>query len=293
MLFFLGVVACGPVSYKIALPGEMMNVCSGRFDCVIAASFLFLTTLSLSSPPKKIPKHLRTDYTLGGKIPVRHRYMDQSYSPAKPRVYTKETIDTYVAMAERNGALCYGMTNKFLYSALKDFPVKEKSVAVLGSTKPWYESIVLSRGGRPVTIEYNKIVSQDPHLEVMTVEEYKAEPRRFDALVSISSFEHDGLGRYGDPIDPFGDLKAMERCKSMLNPGGVLFLAVPVGPDCLVWNAHRIYGVQRMKRLLSGWRVLGYYGKGKSFMQDVNRQALGVQTYQPVFVLTPEEGSEA
>ncbi len=31
----------------------------------------------------------------------------------------------------------------------------------------------------------------------------------FDMALSISSFDHDGLGRYGDPLDPVGDLKAM------------------------------------------------------------------------------------
>lgn len=31
----------------------------------------------------------------------------------------------------------------------------------------------------------------------------------FDAIVSFSGLEHDGLGRYGDPLNPYGDLSAM------------------------------------------------------------------------------------
>lgn len=42
------------------------------------------------------------------------------------------------------------------------------------------------------------------------------------------------LGRYGDPLDPDGDLKAMKLVYSMLKPGGLLFLTVPVGPDVVV-----------------------------------------------------------
>ena len=32
----------------------------------------------------------------------------------------------------------------------------------------------------------------------------------FDSVVSFSSIEHSGLGRYGDPLDPDGDLKTMQ-----------------------------------------------------------------------------------
>ena len=250
---------------------------------------LFVGRGSRLVPPRQIPEHLRSDYTLNGKIPVKYRYWNNSYSPSKPRVYTKAAINQKIAKALKNGVSYYGVTDKFLYAAMRKFPIKGKAVAVLGSVTPWYESIVLSRGGRPVTIEYNKIISEDPRLEVMTVDEYDANPRMFDALLSISSFEHDGLGRYGDPIDPFADCKAMEKCKKMLNPGGVLFLAVPSGPDCLLWNGCRIYGKLRMKMLQQGWRVLGYYGKTGLFEQDIKRQPLGGWSYQPVFVLTPED----
>jgi hypothetical protein len=36
--------------------------------------------------------------------------------------------------------------------------------------------------------------------------------------------EHDGLGRYGDPINPFGDLESIARARCLLKHGGILFL---------------------------------------------------------------------
>lgn len=33
----------------------------------------------------------------------------------------------------------------------------------------------------------------------------------FDAVVSMSSLDHDGLGRYGDPINPNADLESMQK----------------------------------------------------------------------------------
>lgn len=40
-----------------------------------------------------------------------------------------------------------------------------------------------------------------------------------DFAVSYSSWEHDGLGRYGDPIDPWGDIKAMQRAACYVKQG--------------------------------------------------------------------------
>lgn len=40
-----------------------------------------------------------------------------------------------------------------------------------------------------------------------------------DFAFSFSSWEHDGLGRYGDPIDPWGDIKAVQRASCYVKPG--------------------------------------------------------------------------
>ncbi len=161
-----------------------------------------------------------------------------------------------------------------MFQALKAFKkhIDHTEVAVLESMQSWYGAIILAHGGHPITIEYNTIISEDSRLKTMPIKEYKQNPGTFDVLISISSFERDGLGRYGDPINLNGDLKAMGTCKRMLNPGGILFLAVPTGADCLVWNAHRIYGKIRMPMLLKGWNILGFFGQGKTLKQDLKKR---------------------
>ena len=49
----------------------------------------------------------------------------------------------------------------------------------------------------------------------------------FTAIISYSSIEHDGLGRYGDPINPGGDVAAMREFWRWIRPGGLLYLGVP------------------------------------------------------------------
>ena len=85
-------------------------------------------------------------------------------------------------------------------------------------------------------------------------------PAQFPLVVAFSSFQHAGLGRYGDPLDSFGDVRAMAEAWSILAPGGLLLLSVPVGNDCLVFNAYRVYGRRRLPLLLYGWEIVGAIG---------------------------------
>lgn len=66
-----------------------------------------------------------------------------------------------------------------------------------------------------------------------------------DASVSSLScmhvVEHVGLGRYGDPIDPEGDLKAITELKRVLALKGNVIFVVPIGQPKVIFNAHRIY----------------------------------------------------
>ena len=70
-----------------------------------------------------------------------------------------------------------------------------------------------------------------------------------DSVSSMSCMhvvEHIGLGRYGDPLDPDGDLKAIAELTRSLSPGGNLLFVVPVGKQKLAFNAHRIYTVEKV-----------------------------------------------
>lgn len=59
--------------------------------------------------------------------------------------------------------------------------------------------------------------------------------------------EHIGLGRYGDPLDPEGDIQAMRELARVLAPGGDLLFVVPVGQPRVCFNAHRIYSFEQIQ----------------------------------------------
>ena len=144
-----------------------------------------------------------------------------------------------------------------LYS--KDF-IRDKEGMVVGTQHPWAERGLLHYGAKHITtIEYMKIESQHPKLSTMHPVEAA---RRYlvarnltlvDCIWTYSSLEHDGLGRYGDPINPYADLESIARAHCMLKPNGILFLGIPVGPDLIARFYHRIYGRYRMSLILPLW----------------------------------------
>lgn len=61
------------------------------------------------------------------------------------------------------------------------------------------------------------------------------------SLSCLHVAEHIGLGRYGDPLDPQGTLKAAAELQRVLAPGGQLLFSGPIGRPRTCFNAHRIH----------------------------------------------------
>jgi hypothetical protein len=69
---------------------------------------------------------------------------------------------------------------------------------------------------------------------------------QYDSISCLHALEHFGLGRYGDLIDPSGWKKGLNNIVSILAIDGVLYLSVPVGKPCVVFNAHRIFAIDQL-----------------------------------------------
>jgi hypothetical protein len=135
-----------------------------------------------------------------------------------------------------------------------------RRVLVLGSSLPWLELYLMKRGILDITtVEYRMVdwdVSRlDSKWRAMTFSEFvdSASSEKckypFDTFISYSSIEHSGLGRYGDPIDPDGDLDTLKIVRKCLSDDALILIAVPVGPDSVLFNRHRVYGSNRLRKL--------------------------------------------
>ncbi len=64
-----------------------------------------------------------------------------------------------------------------------------------------------------------------------------------DSLSCLHAMEHFGLGRYGDPVNYDGYLLGIENLWKILKKGGKLYFSVPIGPQRIEFNAHRVFSV--------------------------------------------------
>lgn len=100
----------------------------------------------------------------------------------------------------------------------------------------------------------------------------------FDFITSNSSIEHAGLGRYDEKKELDQDLKIMQLFKRILKLSGRIFLTIPVGIDAVIEYYHRVYGKERLPRLLMNWEILAeeYWKKGSDnvWCQTDNKEAL-------------------
>lgn len=73
-----------------------------------------------------------------------------------------------------------------------------------------------------------------------------------NSLSCMHVIEHVGLGRYGDPLDPVGDLKAARELQRVVSTGGQLLMVAPVGRPRVMFNAHRIYAYEQIVDMFAG-----------------------------------------
>lgn len=243
-------------------------------------------------PPREMPHDKVQHYTRCGTIPVEKYFVADGKSSYR---YDRVDIDARIENWKRTLAAPLGQTRmnpnmKFLVQALvvhQELYVQNRRVLVYGAMAPDIETLLLALGAEAVvTIEHNVITFDHPQLLQVTAAEFAArsgdDVEFFQSAVSQSSFDHDGLGRYGDPLNADADLVAMDRARASLVEGGIMFLTVPVGPDVVVWNLHRRYGEVRLPLLLNGWERVGDVGFET---EKLTAAANFKRSYEPVFIL--------
>ncbi len=84
------------------------------------------------------------------------------------------------------------------------------------------------------------------------------EDNSIPSLSCMHVIEHIGLGRYGDPLDEAGDVKAAAELSRVLAPNGQLLIVIPVGRSRTAFNAHRVYSFEQVCTLFSGLRLFEF-----------------------------------
>ena len=232
-------------------------------------------------PPCPLPPEQQALFE-AAKMPIsKHWCLAQRYEGVQNLTWTTPYIDSYradIASGAITGSYGPRETAKVL-AGLRSLPspVSGSVALVMGTEMPWVEALLLNEGASLVwTFEYSYIDAQHPRMRAKTCQDIavNALAGRFepvDLIVSFSSLEHSGLGRYGDALDPDGDRKALAQAWCMLRPGGLLVLGLEM--SCadegeIVFNAHRIYGFQRLAYISANFELEGFLGSCTPFSDN-------------------------
>ena len=100
-------------------------------------------------------------------------------------------------------------------------------------------------------------------------------PFKDNSIRSLSCLhvaEHIGLGRYGDPLDPFGTDKACRELSRVLAVDGNLYFSLPIGKPRLCFNSHRIHSPRQIIEYFRGLKLVEFSGVDdkKNFIKNVD-----------------------
>ncbi|KAK6746595.1 hypothetical protein RB195_000085 [Necator americanus] len=241
-------------------------------------------------PPRTIRNSEKNAYLLNG-YSVEHRNV-YSNEKAKPTKVIWDKIGIMMNMP-RKWVTAYGTQGLSVYYALRDYPVKDMVGFVIGSQRPWIEVQALRSGASKVyTVEYQetKIVGTEKIIYINPItfaEQWKDNMDKFDFAISFSSIEHSGLGRYGDPPDPIGDLREVQKVLCLLKKGGLFFIGLPRGRDGILYNLHRLYGRIRLAMIMAGFELIAVYTGNSPYPQYPRREDFEILTNheQELYVL--------
>ena len=214
--------------------------------------------------PYPIPDELVPFFGMNGLVDV---HMEQQLMETTIHQSKITWTEQYVELLKKRAkspmeeiASPFHWTYRFRMAVEKKVPVNGKRVLVMGGEDPWIEAILLHLGARHVvTLAPGAgIVSEHPQISTMTVAEMRTLYRegqleQFDAVMSFSTVEHLGLGRYEDALNPWADIIATARARCMTKKGGFMAIALPTGKDNVLFNKERKYGQVRYPLLGANW----------------------------------------
>ena len=102
-----------------------------------------------------------------------------------------------------------------------------------------------------------------------------------ESLSCLHVVEHIGLGRYGDPIDPLGTMKALRELSRVVAKGGDLYLSLPVGVEKIFFNAHRVTHPRVVLENMEGMKLVSLSGvlDDGQYLENAELELLSRQKY--------------
>lgn len=183
---------------------------------------------------KKQLKQIKNQIPDGWKLVPIQRLTDTSIHPMNYKDIECAFVSTYLNLPVGSHILNVGSYTQYIIGLLANYRVTSLDV------RPRLEFM-----------NTETVITKD-------IKDVDLPDSSFDAIISLSSIEHFGLGRYGDEIDLEADKKAFEQFKRLLKPGGLLFFTttIKLGEPEICFNAHKTYQYGNIQEMCSGLQMV-------------------------------------
>lgn len=110
--------------------------------------------------------------------------------------------------------------------------------------------------------------------------------KKYDAITSNHAIEHFGLGRYGDPVDFNGHIKAIKNIHKLLKEEGLFILGVPYSKENKIFfDCHRELSINKWSKILisSGFTIKEKYSQYKDEWPKIYKNSLSKEKGMIIF----------
>merc|ERR1712106_186146 len=204
-------------------PGEFVGSVTAKVDCKSLFQSPILHHPGDLTPQawKQLPAEIKEMYTYGGRVAVQNYFLNHAKTGTgqnNATVFSKEHVQKFISAWEAGKPIdTYQNGSNFVSAAADYINVTGLTILVIGTQNPWVEAVLLTKNPKKVvTLEYGYFISEYPGHSFMRMGEFREQflngsIEAFDAVFSYSSLEHSGQGRYGDPLNPWGDILAVAQ----------------------------------------------------------------------------------
>lgn len=140
------------------------------------------------------------------------------------------------------------------FAALHIYDKKPKNILDVGSYRDFIYGMLAFHEVTTIDVRDRKSVFENEKVITCDSKSIPLPDNLFDAVVSLCTLEHFGLGRYGDEFDIDGDIKSINEMIRVLKPGGHLIFTTNItnAKPSICFNAHRVYNHEMIKELCAG-----------------------------------------
>lgn len=244
--------------------------------------------------PDHLPAYLVKEFSYNRKVKLIYSYKDESHTIGQPTIWHPAHVNRLIEQV-KNGVFegAFGkeeVANIEKHLRLFFRHMQGTKILVIGDLRrPWLEAILLANGADKVTsLAFSNVTSLDPRINVispqdMAVQFLNGSLPLFDYMVTFGALQTQGLGRYGECLNPWADLITMARSWCVLKPGGQVLVAAPYAKDTLRFNLNRVYGPLMHSHLFANWQVV-YTNNNNDDLQFVQHHICD-DCYQPIYIL--------